>query len=46
MPSRSNRVPEPIQVYLVRGYTQKSRFAHVEDELRRALDSFRVLSSR
>jgi hypothetical protein len=34
------------QVYLVRGYTQKSRFAHVEDELRRALDSFRVLSSR
>jgi hypothetical protein len=34
------------QVYIVRGYTQRSRFPLVENELRRGLDSFRVLSNR
>jgi hypothetical protein len=31
-------------VYVVRAYTQKHRFPPAEEELRRALDSFRVLS--
>jgi hypothetical protein len=30
-------------VYVARGYTRSSRFNQVEDQLRRALDSFRIL---
>jgi hypothetical protein len=30
-------------VYIVRGYSQATRFSRVEDQLRRGLDSFRIL---
>lgn len=33
-------------VYITRGYTQRRRFARAEEELRRVLDSFRVLDGK
>jgi hypothetical protein len=36
----------PGTLYVVRGYTQMRRFRTVEEELRKALDSFRILGER
>jgi hypothetical protein len=35
--------PGHDEFYLVQGWTARRRFTHMEEELRRALDSFRVL---
>lgn len=38
--------PGKGQVYLVRGWTHRSRYARMEAEVRQALDSFRLLKER
>jgi hypothetical protein len=37
---------DPGTVYIVRAYTQTRRFRQVENELRQALDTFRILPGR